>query len=404
MSYTFNYDVSVILVNYNGRKYIDALFESLIRLKHDDFAYEIVFVDNDSTDGSVDYLKDKYADKCNLNIVETGANKGFAGGNNAGVKASNGKYIVLLNNDTAVDEKWLTNLYHFMLGNPKCGMANSKLLFFYDFITIEFNTTDKIIIEKEILINNKKYTIDSKFCKNLLYEPEQLVCFGHTQICIPLLEGVGVEADYDIEITVKSTVDGSEIKCADTVVEANLGKSKMFLSSSFVKENKYSLIQNAGSGINEEYDGFDRGFCEKDCEEYNKSCELTNGCGASIMMLREDFDKVGCFDERFFMYYEDTDLSLRIKKLGKRIMFCPDSVVRHIHTGSSKEWSPFFTYHVYRNKLLMIGKNISKKEYWKYFLKQYYLGIRHRDPMKRKGTVDSYKILFKNRDVHYEAE
>ena len=80
------------------------------------------------------------------------------------------------------------------------------------------------------------------------------MCFGHTQICIPLLEGVGVEADYDIEITVKSTVDGSEIKCADTVVEANLGKSKMFLSSSFVKENKYSLIQNAGSGINEEYD------------------------------------------------------------------------------------------------------------------------------------------------------
>ena len=96
MSCTFNYDVSVILVNYNGRKYIDALFESLIRLKHDDFTYEIVFVDNDSTDGSVDYLKDKYADKCNLNIVETGANKGFAGGNNAGVKASNGKYIVCL--------------------------------------------------------------------------------------------------------------------------------------------------------------------------------------------------------------------------------------------------------------------------------------------------------------------
>lgn len=95
----------------------------------------------------------------------------------------------------------------------------------------------------------------------------------------------------------------------------NLGKSKIFLSSSFVKENKYSLIQNAGSGINEEYDGFDRGFCEKDCEEYNKSCELTNGCGASIMMLREDFDKAGCFDERFFMYYEDTDLSLRIKNL-----------------------------------------------------------------------------------------
>lgn len=403
MSYTFNYDVSVILVNYNGKKYIDNLFESLIRLEHDDFTYEIVFVDNNSTDGSVEYLRENYSDRCNLNIVETGENKGFAGGNNAGVKASSGKYVVLLNNDTAVELKWLTKLYHFMLDNPECGMANSKLLFFYDFIKIQFSTTDKVIIGKDILINGKNYTIDSKFCKNLLYEPEQLVCFGHTEINIPLLEGVGVVSDYDIEFTVKGAAEGSEIKCADIATSANVGKNVLSLDSNGVEANKYSLIQNAGSGINEEYDGFDIGFCEKDSEKYNTSYELTNGCGASIMMLREDFDKAGCFDERFFMYYEDTDLSLRIKKLGKKIMFCPDSIVRHIHTGSSKEWSPFFTYHVYRNKLLMIGKNISKKEYWKYFMKQYYLGIRHRDPMKRKGTTDSYKILFKNEDVHYEA-
>ena len=78
MNYTFNYDVSVILVNYNGKKYIDALFDSLIRLEHDDFTFEVVFVDNNSSDGSVEYLKQNYKDKCNLNIVETGENKGFA--------------------------------------------------------------------------------------------------------------------------------------------------------------------------------------------------------------------------------------------------------------------------------------------------------------------------------------
>lgn len=404
MNYTFNYDVSVILVNYNGKKYIDALFDSLIRLEHDDFTFEVVFVDNNSSDGSVEYLEQNYKDKCNLNIVETGENKGFAGGNNAGVAASSGRYVVLLNNDTAVDPKWLTNLYHFMQKHPECGMANSKLLFFYDFIKLTFETSDKVILNKEIRINGKEYTIDSKFCKNLLYEPDQLVCFGHTEISVPLIEGLKSQSDYQFEFEVKSTPAGSKIKCEIESVEAQSGKVLLELDNSKIQEFRYSLIQNAGSGINQDYDGFDIGFCEKDSEKYQKSYELTNGCGASIMMLREDFDKAGCFDERFFMYYEDTDLSLRIRKLGKKILFCPDSIVRHIHTGSSKEWSPFFTYHVYRNKLLMIGKNVSKKAYWKYFLQQYYLGIRHRDPMKRKGTMDSLKILRGNNDVHYEAQ
>lgn len=403
MNYTFNYDVSVILVNYNGKKYIDALFDSLIGLEHDDFTFEIVFVDNNSTDGSVAYLKDHYEGKCNLNIVETGANKGFAGGNNAGVAASSGKYVVLLNNDTAVDPKWLTNLYHFMSDHPECGMANSKLLFFYDFIKLTFATSDKIILEKNIKINGKEYTIDNKFCKNLLYEPEQLVCFGHTEISVPLTEGLDYQSDYEIQFEVKSAPEGSEIICESEKITVKTGTNVLKLTAEQIAEWSYSLIQNAGSGINKDYDGYDIGFCEKDSEQYQKSYELTNGCGASIMMLREDFDRAGCFDERFFMYYEDTDLSLRIRKLGKKILFCPDSVVRHIHTGSSKEWSPFFTYHVYRNKLLMIGKNISKKAYWKYFLNQYYLGIRHRDPMKRKGTMDSLRILRGNHDVHYEA-
>lgn len=403
MNYTFNYDVSIILVNYNGKKYIDALFDSLIKLEHDDFTFEIVFVDNNSSDGSVAYLKSRYEGKCNLNVVETGENKGFAGGNNAGVAASSGKYVVLLNNDTAVDSKWLTTLYHFMLKRPECGMANSKLLFFYDFVKLTFATSDKIILEKNIKINGKEYTIDNKFCKNLLYEPEQLVCFGHTEISVPLIEGISYNADYQIEFQVKNAPEGSKIICESEEIVIDNGSNILKLEAKQIENWKYSLIQNAGSGINQDYDGFDIGFCEKDCEKYQKSYELTNGCGASIMMLRADFDEAGGFDERFFMYYEDTDLSLRIRKLGKKILFCPDSIVRHIHTGSSKEWSPFFTYHVYRNKLLMIGKNISKKAYWKYFLNQYYLGIRHRDPMKRKGTMDSLRILRGKQDVHYEA-
>ena len=110
-------------------------------------------------------------------------------------------------------------------------------------------------------------------------------------------------------------------------------------------------------------------------------------------MLKEDFEQCGGFDERFFMYYEDTDLSYRIKKLGKKIMYCPTSVVRHIHTGSSTEWSPFFVYHVYRNKLLFIKKNISTKKYIKFFLKQCKQSVCEKNKVKLRGTLASLKII-----------
>ena len=77
------------------------------------------------------------------------------------------------------------------------------------------------------------------------------------------------------------------------------------------------------------------------------------------------------------MYYEDGDLSLRLKKAGWEIVYCPKAVIRHIHAGSSKEWSPFFIFQVEKNRLLFISKHWPRlfvlKEWLKYFLR-YVLG------------------------------
>lgn len=387
---SYKYDVSVILVNYNGKRYIDNLFASLVNIKHDDFTYEIVFEDNNSTDDSVEYLKKSgFADKCNLKIVESEENLGFAGGNNLAVNNAEGKYIILLNNDTAVDENWLSEIYHFMLNNSECGMANSKLVFFYDFIRLTFSTKDKVIIERNITINGSDYMIDNKFCKNVLCHEKEVVCFGHSEIYVPLLEG---NEAHTFSINVKASDEGSCINSCGR--SYNTDKSvNIELDKKQSDDNKITLIQNAGSGVNENYDGYDIGFCEPDGEKYNQPYEINNGCGASIIMLKEDFEKCGGFDERFFMYYEDTDLSYRIKKLNKKIMYCPTSLVRHIHTGSSTEWSPFFVYHVCRNKLLFIKKNISAGKYFKYFLKQCKQSVKERSKMKLKGTFASLKII-----------
>jgi GT2 family glycosyltransferase len=68
-------------------------------------------------------------------------------------------------------------------------------------------------------------------------------------------------------------------------------------------------------------------------------------------------DDVGLLDEDFFMYYEDTDLAWRARLKGWKIVYAPRAVARHVHCGSSIEWSRFFTFHVLRNRLAMLLKN-----------------------------------------------
>ena len=76
------------------------------------------------------------------------------------------------------------------------------------------------------------------------------------------------------------------------------------------------------------------------------------------MLLRPDYlSDVGLFDERFFLYYEDTDLSWRGQARGWRYRFVPQSVVRHLHAASSVEGSERFAFFTERNRLLMLFKN-----------------------------------------------
>lgn len=387
---SYKYDVSVILVNYNGKRFIDTLMKSLYELNTDGIRLEIVFVDNNSSDDSVEYLKQNYSAP-NLNIVESKENIGFAGGNNLGVKACQGKYVVLLNNDTKVDKDWIVTLYNRIKDDNTIGMINSKLLFFYDFIKLETKTMDKFNINKEVLINNEKYEIDNKFAHNLLLE-NSLTCFGNSYFYVPILEegkditiklqfsNYNSDTDYMI-------VDGKEYYPDDK------GELTLEFNTDEVAAIKKTIIQNAGSGINEKFDGYDLGMGEEDCDKYNQEYEINNGCGASIIMLKEDFEKVGGFDESFFMYYEDTDLSYRIRKLGKKIIFYPKSLVRHIHTGSSKEWSPFFIFHVVRNKALFVYKNISKTKGLKLLVRQ----TLSKDANVRKAAWSGIKIILRGK-------
>ncbi|WP_262732434.1 glycosyltransferase family 2 protein [Gaetbulibacter sp. NE] len=90
-------DLSIIIVNYNGEKYLSDCLES-IEKQCQGFSYEIIIWDNDSKDNSIEFLQDNYIDK--IKLIASKDNLGFAGGNNAAAKYAKGKYLLLLNNDT----------------------------------------------------------------------------------------------------------------------------------------------------------------------------------------------------------------------------------------------------------------------------------------------------------------
>lgn len=116
--------ISVIIVNWNGKRFLKNCIESVLNQTYKSF--EIIVVDNGSTDGSIELLETQYCNKTIL--IKNKTNYGFARGNNIGIVQAKGDYIVTLNNDTVADEKWLSELVQPVLDDPKIGLCGSKIL------------------------------------------------------------------------------------------------------------------------------------------------------------------------------------------------------------------------------------------------------------------------------------
>lgn len=102
-----NESVSIIVLNYNGKHFLKKCFDSILNQSYQNF--EIIFFDNNSSDGSVEFVKSNFSDS-RLKVVESKSNLGFAGGNNEALKYTSNDLIVLLNNDTEVEKNWLKYL------------------------------------------------------------------------------------------------------------------------------------------------------------------------------------------------------------------------------------------------------------------------------------------------------
>ena len=117
-------DVSIIIVNYKTPDLVIDCINS-VRQQTEGISYEIIVVDNDSNDGSVEMLRQTFADS--IKLIESGANLGFGKANNLGVKYAEGEYVFLLNSDTVLINNAIKILYDYICQHNGVGVVGGNL-------------------------------------------------------------------------------------------------------------------------------------------------------------------------------------------------------------------------------------------------------------------------------------
>ncbi|MDO4536181.1 MAG: glycosyltransferase family 2 protein [Clostridium perfringens] len=152
-----NNKIGIILVNYNGAKYNKECIDSIKNSTYKN--YEIIVVDNASQDNSVELLKKDYED---LTIIESKENLGFSGGNNLGIDyglKNNCEFILLLNNDTKIENNMLENMINVSIENNKAVI--SPKIYYYDNKEIIWSAGAKMFWKRGIPAQNGINEIDT---------------------------------------------------------------------------------------------------------------------------------------------------------------------------------------------------------------------------------------------------
>jgi GT2 family glycosyltransferase len=293
--------MSIIIPNFNGKQFLAKCLSSIFQMNYPSASYEVILVDNRSTDESKEYVEARFPQ---VKILALDKNYGFAGGDNRGAKVAKGEILVFLNNDATVDKNWLCEIAKVMLQNPKIGICGSKI----------------VLMKKP---NNTQYS------------------GGY----LNLLGG-----------SVFSPFHGDN-----------------------PKQNYYFV-----GAI----------------------------CGASFGARKEVFEKIGGFDEDFFMYAEEGDLCMRAWIQGYPVAYAPHSIMYHFSSGTASSQnevkrqynddvlharltSPTNAYYGNRNSIMMLIKNFQAKNIAIGVFFSYFLLLLQLFFVLRKKSTNYIKLLLK---------
>jgi Predicted glycosyltransferases len=371
--------VTVVIVNYNGAHLLPACLDGLRRqtLPHTD--YHTIVVDNASSDGSLELLANRYPW---VRVIPSPTNLGFAGGNNLALREVDTRYAVLLNNDAVPEPEWLDSLLVTFEepDSERVAVVTGKVLFRPRFVRLCWESPGAALGPHDrrqvsarvhrVEVDGVQVT-DKVLWEDLAYGPEGTGDWrfrwvrpvGSLLVPLPSPPTDDRAETLDIPVSIRLwlsapaarevTLSGSDCHLVATVgeqpepVELKVPAGTRCLD----------VVNNAGGIVLRDGYGADRGFQQVDDGRYDEPVEVFTACGNGMAIRVEAGRAVGWFDERFFLYYEDTDLSWRLRSRGWSIRYQPRAVLRHVHSASSHEWSPVWRFHTDRNRLLMLTKN-----------------------------------------------
>jgi len=120
-------DLSIIIVNFNTKTLLKKCLSSIFR-ETKGISFEVIVIDNGSTDGSIEEIKKTKLKIENLSLIENKENLGFAKANNQGIRKAKGEYILLLNSDTEIVDNALQKMIGFARTKPNLGVVGPRLL------------------------------------------------------------------------------------------------------------------------------------------------------------------------------------------------------------------------------------------------------------------------------------
>ena len=242
--------VSIVLVNYNSSDHTLECINSLMNIDYKNF--EIIIVDNAS--GMLERKKLDQISLENVKIINSDVNLGFSGGNNLCISEvmSNSEFILLLNNDTVVEQNFLTELVMAAKSNKNIGIVCPQIFNYYNRSEVSY-------------------------------------------------------AGGDIN---------------------------------YLKGSVYIV------GINDK---------RKDLYEVPRKISFATGC--CMLINSKVFKDVGLLPEEYFLYFEDTDFSVRVIRKGYSIWYQPTAKIYHKESVSTKRYSDNYQYYFVRNRFYFIKKN-----------------------------------------------
>jgi GT2 family glycosyltransferase len=351
--------VRIVLLNYDGGETTIRCIQALHALDYPVNDLEIIMVDNASIDGLNWRVPRDYP---RVKVIDNLVNEGFARGNNLAMwDLDKIDAVALINNDCIPDPSWLRELVDRMFRDEQIGATCSKMLFNKSVWGIEFTDITVPVCISNIRVDGLDSLPEIQFDER--FDQTGLGADSSTpQHWMTKTSSFWVDDDQDESgSTTISVLLHSQSETQVTARSAGISEVLHVTTSptwhSFVLKSRSRVINNAGGAIFAGFFGGDLGFKELDLGQRDTEQEVFAFCGGAVLLRKEFLQDVGLFDDTFFLYYEDFDLSWRGKRRGWRFVYTPKSVVLHEHAHSSGAGSPFFLFWVDRNRRLTLIKN-----------------------------------------------